>query len=242
VNRLAVKQAPIKPGDQIIIGACVFEVVAAGTHLKRSVSAQSLAADKKLKEEEQKKIQRSKMMVGAGLLFLLMLAFSTNEEGVQTLRDRGRLPPSEEEVKPKKIKKSDLQKAIKDFVPMQSGADTPQRKQADVFYKQAMREYRQKNYLRSISAFETTLTIDPTFELARIQMKIAKQDMEKEIDLMYRRAVEDRKALRYRSACLNLKDVRNALEADQAAELYKKADDDLKKMIADGQCTDDILK
>lgn len=238
VNKAKVMSAPLKPGDYLAVGVNIFEVLAAGAvpKPKSGVSADPASI------EEQKKVQRSRMLVGIGLMLLLMFAFSANEDGVQTLRERALLPPTEDEAvtKPKKrFKDKELEKVLKDFMPMSIGAGTPQRKQAEVFYRQGMREVRYKNYRRAMGAFETALTIDPTFETARVHQRVAKVEFEREIDLLYRRAVEDRKALRYKSSCLNLKDVLNALVADQKNEVYKKADEDLKKLTADGYCNND---
>lgn len=109
--------------------------------------------------------------------------------------------------------------ALAEYLPNYS-ADTPQRRDAEIFFRNGVRELRNKNYRRAFTAFETAITVDPTHDLAKIYLKSAKNEMLAELDSMKTAALQAEKALRYREARMNYDNIVRYLEGETGSNQF----------------------
>lgn len=120
--------------------------------------------------------------------------------------------------------------------------DKAQRKDAEIFFRNGVRELQNKNYRRAFTAFDTALTVDPTHELAKIYLKSAKMELLSELWSTQVAGLRAKASLRYKEARMHFENIVRYLDNEQAGansmdneankelkELY----DDAKKELAD---------
>jgi pSer/pThr/pTyr-binding forkhead associated (FHA) protein len=195
INTKLVKGAFVEPGDLLLIGSTSIEVIASG---KQSQLGTDIKQSVQKVDKKEAKLKKNKTFVLLILLILLMVILSSSEK-VKTFQERGFISFIDEEKPEKKLSKKEGKAAIQDFVPS-DGDDRPGFRQAQRFYRDGMRELRNKNYRRAISAFETAQTVDPSHDLARIYVEVARKALEDDVNFNFRAAVASLNAHRYREA------------------------------------------
>ena len=224
VNGKLVKGAFLEPGDLLLVGTSSIEIISPG---KQSQLGVEIKQSVKKVDEKEKKLKKNRTTVIAILFLLLMVVLSSSEK-VKTFQERGFISFVDQEKPEKKLSKKEGKEAIQDFVPGE-GSDRPGFRQAQRFYRDGMRELRNKNYRRAISAFETAQTVDPTHDLARVYVDVARKALEEEVSFNYRAAIASLNAHRYREARgyfitvmrLLEKDPQNTFFTDSKAALEK---------------------
>lgn len=173
-------------------------------------------------EEDKKKrsLEKKRLFIFAGLFLLaFILYFGTDED--KTIREMARIEQADEpetKGKPKKkMKKAEVAEAISEYMPSYA-LDTQQRKDAEIFFRNGVREMTNKNYRRAFTAFETALTVDPTHELAKIYLKTAKIEMINELKGMNNAAIQAHKSLRYREARMHYTNIVRYLEGENGGK------------------------
>jgi len=228
-NNLKTKEAVLKPDDILIIGLSVFAVLAPGQiEINRQKNSQDSEVRKK-QREEQAKLAKNRLFLIMGAVFLLYLAFSPSDQ-VKTLRESSKIE-SEEENKPKKKKASSKEalEAMKEYIPDYS-MNTQQRRDAEIFFRNGMRELHNKNYRRAINAFDTALTVDPSHDLAKRYLKTAKKDFEEEIKSAFLAATQARKSMRYKEARMHYENILRYLEGDTLNSKFIESTEALKQL------------
>ena len=257
-NGQKVSEARLQPGDIVMMGLTVLEAYPAGQtnrsarpQLPASARAQlgapaaSATPAKPAVDPKKAAVDRKRTLIIVFLIFMAFLAYMTDE--TSTIRERAKIESGEEEtVKPKKkLKKDDLAKAIAEYVPNYA-VDTQQRRDAEVFFRNGVRELQNKNYRRAFTAFDTALTVDPTHDLAKIYLKSAKKEMLAELKSTLAAAVIANKSLRYKEARMHYQNIIRYLEGEtggtsamenesnkEMRELYDKAKEALKTLDKD---------
>jgi tetratricopeptide (TPR) repeat protein len=172
-------------------------------------------------EEDKRKraVEKKRLFIFAGLFLLaFILYFGTDEN--KTIREMARLDQTETETKAKpkkKMKKAEVAEAIAEYMPSYA-LDTQQRKDAEIFFRNGVREVTNKNYRRAFTAFETALTVDPSHELAKIYLKTAKIEMINELKNMNNAALQAQKSLRYREARMHYTNIVRYLEGENGGK------------------------
>ena len=115
------------------------------------------------------------------------------------------------------MKKAEVAEAIAEYMPSYA-LDTQQRKDAEIFFRNGVREVTNKNYRRAFTAFETALTVDPSHELAKIYLKTAKIEMINELKNMNNAALQAQKSLRYREARMHYTNIVRYLEGENGGK------------------------
>jgi tetratricopeptide (TPR) repeat protein len=158
-------------------------------------------------------VEKKRTLILAGLGLVIMMIYLSEDN--KTIRENAHLPIEEQEaVKPKKkLKKDELAQALRDYVPDYS-VKTQQRKDAEVFFRNGVREMQNKNYRRAFTAFDTALTVDPSHELAKIYLKTAKKEMMAELETMSTAGFAAMKSLRYKEARMHFENVVRYLEGE----------------------------
>lgn len=250
-NGHKVAEAKLAPGDIVLVGLSVLEVYGAGQTKKNdapqikglvskkpvAVAAQvgaapaaAAAENGKPSEAEKKKkeIDKKRLIVYVLVGFIAYIAFFSEEEKPQTFRERAKIEGDEpEQPKKKKLSKKEISDAISEYVP-DYALDTPQRKDAEIFFRSGVRELQNKNFRRAITAFQTAITVDNSHELAKIYMKTAKKDMESEIKSTAAAALRAKKSLRYKEARMHYENIIRYLEGDTENKMYVEAQEALK--------------
>jgi pSer/pThr/pTyr-binding forkhead associated (FHA) protein len=229
LNKKRVLDAVVKPGDILLVGVSVIEVVAPGG-ARGKASAKERKRQTESEKREKAQVAKKRTLVMAAIALLVIMAHSASEDKVQTFRERGKIEIEDEETKPKKkIKKEDAEAAIREVI---TGGETSmgQRQDANRFFKDGVRDFNNHNYRRSILAFETALTVDPSHNTAKLYLKSAKRNFEKEIKDTFKAAVKAHKALRFNEAKMHYENVLRALDDDKSNEMYIKSTESLKQM------------
>jgi len=256
-NGAKAAEAKLVAGDIVLVGLSVLEVYAAGQTRKNDApqiksltrrptgaaipsagkpGATAGAADQKKPEEEKKKkeIDKKRLLVYVALAFVAWIAFFSEEEKPQTFRERAKIESSEEPPPPKKKKltEKEIKEAMSEYNP-QFQLDTPQRKDAEIFFRSGVREMQNKNFRRAITAFQTAITVDNSHELAKIYLKTAKKDMEAEIKSISAAELKTKKSLRFKEARMNYENIIRYLEGDTENKMYVEAQETLKQIEKD---------
>lgn len=242
VNGQKVPEANLKAGDILMVGLTALEVYGV-TQSSKNANPHFAGPPKKIKLDEPQKelgtsaekkkkndLARKRLIIYALLFFVAYFVFFSEEDKVQTFRERGKIEPSEEDAPKKKVSKKDIKDAIAEYVPDYT-LDTQQRKDAEVFFRSGVREIQNKNYRRAMTAFETALTVDPTHDLAKIYLKSAKKDMEADVKSTFAAAVRARKSLRFKEARMHYENIIRYLEgnAENRLDETKPTEDAAKK-------------
>lgn len=237
INGQRVSEARLKAGDIFVIGLTVIEAYPAGQSRRNdrpllpegarraplalsgpAGAGEHITGTGPSPEEIKKKRETDKkrLILYAALFFLAFVLYFSESDNT-TLKERARLPKGEEEEmkgkKPKKQTKKQIQEALAEFMPDYS-VDTQQRKDAEIFFRNGVRELQNKNYRRAFTAFETALTVDPSHELAKIYLKSAKMQMVDELKKTSSAAVRSQKALRYKEARMHYSNILRFLEGE----------------------------
>ncbi len=138
----------------------------------------------------------------------------------------------------KEIEKSqkEIEDALAGYLPNYY-ADTPQRKDAEIFFRNGVREMQNKNFRRAFTAFETALTVDSTHDLAKIYLKSAKKEMMAELLETSAAGLRAKKALRYKEARMHYSNVVRYLEGESGTSDYmeNESNKELKRMLEDAK-------
>ena len=261
-NGEKVTEAKLKAGDLLLVGLTTLEVYPPGQTkrndrplLPASAKRPSLAApaaaapvaakpsDSKLSPEELKKkreTDKKRLLIYVVLFFaVFILYFSEGEK--ETIRDHAKLEPGEVETKgpPKKKKtEKEIREALAEYIPNYA-LDTQQRKDAEIFFRNGVRELQNKNYRRAFTAFETALTVDPTHELAKIYLKSAKKEMLAELEATNGAALRAKKSLRYKEARMHYENILRYLEGEAGNNQFmdNESNKKIKKMFDEAQAS-----
>ena len=232
INTKRVKGAFVDPGDVIAVGNTIFEVISSGKASQIAFSDQVMKAGAKPLTEEEKKLKKNKTTVLFVLFVLFMLALGSSEQ-ILTFRDRAYISFTDEEIARKRVSKSQRKQllkerkaALKRSIPS-FNTGSPGYKKAQEFYHKGMRELNAKNYRRSIAAFETSITVDPSHEQSKIYLEIAKKRLMQEVLSTFQSAVRARKAFRYREAKMHYKNVIQLLVHEPKHTMYTNSEEAL---------------
>lgn len=111
------------------------------------------------------------------------------------------------------------------------------RRSAEVFYKTGFREFRERNFLRAKTAFETALQIDPTHALSRLYLENCDIEIKAEVAMLGEQGAKLMAAGRYREAKGKFQSVQRLLFKDQTNPAFIEATqqvEDLRKKIKSG--------
>lgn len=116
------------------------------------------------------------------------------------------------------------------YLPSGSAQDVVTERTIEMFFREGMREYRERNYLRARAQFESILQIRPSHDLAKRYLANANQGIQDEVKLQLERGKKNLDAGKLRSARGNFEAALRLLARDQSNERYKEAEDQLKKV------------
>ncbi len=218
-NGQKTNEANLQPGDLLMMGLTVLEVYPAGQ--ARKTERPLLPGEKRAglgspgkaaADPKQKEVDKKRMIIYVALFFVGASLYFSSE--TRTVKENAKIE-SEEGGQPArpKLKKTELDKALAEYVP-DYALDTQQRKDAEVFFRNGVRELQNKNYRRAFTAFDTALTVDPSHDLVKIYLRSAKKEMLAELKSTAAAALRATKSLRYKEARMHYQNILRYLEGE----------------------------
>ena len=121
-----------------------------------------------------------------------------------------------------KNRKTDgLTRDLASFLPSSTSQEA--RKSADVFYKVGFREFRERNYLRAKSSFETALQVDPSHRLAKLYLENCEYEIKEEVAFHMNQGNKLLQSGRFRESKSHFEAVRRLLLRDQSQNSFIEA-------------------
>jgi pSer/pThr/pTyr-binding forkhead associated (FHA) protein len=158
--------------------------------------------------------QNFKVLALGGLAVIVFFFLEVDDKGSKKSKGPNRKPDSIAEVTPVEQAKSDLGEAGR---------------HAERFFRLGFREYREKNYLRARSHFETVLQVQPSHYLARIYLTNANKAIEDEIKTSLANGKKSLDSGNIKQAKGHFEYVMRLLYRDQSNPNYIEAKDQLDK-------------
>ncbi len=157
-------------------------------------------------------VQNNKKIAIAGAIGLVVLMMMGDD------------PPKKKVAK----KKPEAERDLANFLP----SDDPViEKQADVFFRAGWREYREMNYLRAKSEFETVLQMAPGHKMARLYLDKSTKSIEELVQNHLGKGKKNQSSGKLKAAKGNYEAVMRLLYRDQTNSAYVEAKDQLEKVI-----------
>ena len=154
------------------------------------------------------------VLIGAGLWFFL-------EE------EPKKQPTKTDKKEEKKDKKSD-ELDLSNYLPQNTNGKTDA---AEMFFRAGFREFRERNYLRAKTQFETALQIAPYHRLASIYMKHCEKAIEEEVSFHLIQGKKNLDSGKYKAAKGHFEAVIRLLHRDTENPHYTEAKDQLKLVL-----------
>ncbi len=245
VNGRAVAMHPLRPGDKLSIGETILEYIATSVQgagatqmlvrppveLNKGQVESLIPGLKQNAAHAQVGVRRTESFLEKNKKLMFILG------GLMLLA--GLLPEVEQKQRIKKSQYLDPRDIENERSLASVGVSTvdPQvQKNSDVYFKEGFRDFRAKNYLRAMSAFDTALQINPEHPLARVYLESTKKAMEREGKDYLARGKRNEDANRYEQAKSNYDAVKRLYFLDQTNPLFKEAEEksnDMDKKIKD---------
>lgn len=232
-NGKVTRNAVVKSGDTVSLGATTLELISpeAGTAMLRALprSIEQVQADQAAFEAQKKKVRQLAQIGGpakptaaaapaAGKSpkgILILVALAAVGYVVMTSSD-----------KPSVLRKHTEKKDLAQFLPSTS-TDAAVNHSAEMFLKSGFREFREKNYLRARTQFETVLQIDPSNTLAQRYLQNCNQGIDDEVKFELDRGKKAYESGALKQARLHYEGVLRLLYRDQSNPAYVEARDQL---------------
>jgi hypothetical protein len=113
-----------------------------------------------------------------------------------------------------------------------SSADKQQHKDAEIFFRNGVRELQNRNYRRSFTAFDTALTVDPSHELAKIYLKSAKMELLSELLSTQVAGLRAKASLRYKESRMHFENIVRYLENESGnSSMENEASKELNELL-----------
>jgi pSer/pThr/pTyr-binding forkhead associated (FHA) protein len=233
-NGRATRASVIKSGDTFSLGATTVEFMSpeAGTMLLRALprSIDQVEADQAALEAQRKRV-RSLAEVGS----IKSKAPSVGPTAAPKAPPKNLLLIGAAAIvgyvlltsgdKPAVMKRNAGKKDLAQFLPSNDNATVNH--SAEMFLKSGFREYREKNYLRARTQFETALQIDPTNSLAQRYLQNCNQAIDDEVKFELDRGKKADESGSVKEARLHYEAVLRLLYRDQSNPAYIEARDQL---------------
>lgn len=222
VNDLKVTQHSLSDNDKLIIGKTVYkfslvkidnvDVIEEPNKLKR-------ASDKEVSTEENTPDPKKKKLLLVAIIFAgVFLIFGGEEESRVQTEKRVK---SNEKVSLKSMSMSFKQKTKK---------DKEKQKKMSIYFSRGLREFREGNYFRAMSEFESALSWSPNDSLALFYMRKTKDALNTAVEEIFNRGRRDEDSLKYQSAIVSYCSVIRLLYRYPKDERYLDAESKVKSL------------
>lgn len=108
--------------------------------------------------------------------------------------------------------------------------DKESKKKLNTYFRKGLREFREGNYFRAISEFESALSWSPNDALAQFYLRKTKEALDQSIQDMFVKAKRDEESLKYLTASVSYCGIIRLLHRYPEDERYKNAEESLKQI------------
>jgi pSer/pThr/pTyr-binding forkhead associated (FHA) protein len=233
-NTKKVKTAVLKTSDTVTLGETTIEFVSpeAGTQVLRALprDMNEIKADQAAFSAQQKRV-RELAQIGAptarrapgaapaksqGNPRVILLLAAVGAAAYFFMGGNDPAPV---------VKKKAPEKSLATYLPQVDSG--PVNRSAEVFFRSGFREYREKNYLRARTQFETVLQISPGHQLATLYLANCNKAIEDEVKFDLDQGRKDYEAGSLKQAKLHYESIMRLLFRDQSNPAYVEAKDQL---------------
>ena len=193
VNDLKVKQHVLNDADKIIIGRTVYKFSIVKID-EAKVESKNLDSSKEntIKANVEKDKPKSKkkliyILVALGLGFFML----ESEEDVT--------------VDPKRVKETQARnlKSVSMSLKRQKAKDKDKQKKMSIYFSRGLREFREGNYFRAMSEFESALSWSPNDPLALFYMRKTKDALNTAVENLFNKGRRDEDSIKYKNAAVS---------------------------------------
>lgn len=217
INDLKVKQHVLKDSDKLIIGKTVykFSIIKVDedqiTEIKNEDNEAKVIAEKPESKKNKKKIIYLAVLAAVGFLLL------GEDEDIPTGK------------RIKEVQKADL-KSFTASAKREKSKDKDKQKKMSVYFARGLREFREGNYFRAMSEFESALSWSPNDPLALFYMRKTKDALNKSVESLFNKGRRDEDSLKYKNAAVSYCAVMRLLYRYPSDERYKNAKEKVKQI------------
>lgn len=224
VNDLKVTQHGLADGDKLIIGKTVYKFsivkIESSSEVANSKNDQKdlKSKDTNQSEEQQPDGKRKRILIIAIVLVAVFLLFGSEEE---VKAPSGKRVKNNEKVNLKSMSMSFKQKSKK---------DKEKQKKMSIYFSRGLREFREGNYFRAMSEFESALSWSPNDSLALFYMRKTKDALNTAVEEIFNKGRRDEDSLKYQSAVVSYCSVIRLLYRYPKDERYLDAEAKIKSL------------
>lgn len=235
-NGKATRGAAVKTGDTLTVGETTLEFLSseAGTSILRAVprSKDQIDAERDALDAQRARVRQLANIGGpkAGPV-TYGTPPSKNSRGVLVLAMAVIIGFVLIDTNPKPIPKKRIQRDTNLAQYLPATEDKAVNKSAEMFMKSGFREYREKNYLRARTQFETVLQIDPANQLAQQYVQNCNQAIDDLVKFELDRGRKAYESGSLKQSKIHYETVLRLLYRDQSNPAFIEARDQLTKVV-----------
>ncbi len=239
-NGTVTRAATLKSGDTLAIGETVFEFIAGSAGTRTMMAPPKAVAQDYAFPAVAKATSAVRTGYMPGEINLNSAAATTS--GLDGLFKNKRALAIvavgvvawiflDEPVKAPGVKKQKIEEASRDLASYLPAYDPSAKlNSAEMFFREGFREYREKNYLRAKTQFETALQIAPGHRLATLYLKHCEKSIEEEVKFHLEQGRKGMISGKLKESKGHFESVMRLMYRDQAAPHYIEAQDQWKSV------------
>lgn len=225
VNDLKVTQHALNDGDKLIIGQTVYkfsivkvessEALVENKRTQNNLKSQDKGAAENTHVSDAK---RKRIIIIGVLLIGVFLLFGSEEDA--------KIPENKRVKKDESINLQNMSMSFK----QKNKKDKAKQKKMSIYFSRGLREFREGNYFRAMSEFESALSWSPNDSLALFYMRKTKDALNTAVEEIFNKGRRDEDSLKYQSAVVSYCSVIRLLYRYPKDERYLDAEAKIKKL------------
>ena len=227
VNDLKVKQHSLTSGDKVIVGKTVYkfaQVVVKEETVdlkKKKVIIDEEDDDEFESSEEEVEPKNKKLTLVLGVVLILGVVLLIGDD-TKDVKKRNK-SAGQREVK-------EIDNSFEKAIRKKTIADKKNKEKLGIYFKRGLREFREGNYFRAISEFESAQQWSPNDSLANFYLRKTREKLEEQIKSYFSKATRDTDAISYLKAVTSYCAVIRLLNRYQNDVRYLTAKEGIKKL------------
>ena len=228
VNDLKVKQHTLTEGDKIIIGKTVLKFSSiqvnedASSKAKRTSRSRSYDSYEP-EEEEEPKNKKLTYMLGALILFAVLLI------GVEE-KETSDLNANKKNKNQVEVNVKEISSVFNTEIKKRTLENKQNKEKLQVYFSRGLREYREGNYFRAISEFESAKQWVPNDPLANFYLRKTREALDEKIESYFSKAIRDSDALNYRKSSVSYCAIIRLLNSYKSDPRYVSANEAIRSL------------
>lgn len=192
VNDLKVKQHTLSDGDKVIIGKTVYKFSKVEVKPKKKkvdVDDSNVEIEHDFGMDEEDKNKKLSMGLSVLIVFAILLLFLGDDTEV------------ERKIKKKKtIQTQGIDDSFRKAGEERREEAKKRKEKLSIYFRRGLREFREGNYFRAISEFESAQQWSPNDPLANFYLRKTREALDEQIQSFFNKATRDIDAVNYQKA------------------------------------------